>query len=33
MYDVRTTASKKDKAMHDFFFGETVIAFGGIFRL
>lgn len=33
MYDVRTTADKSDKAMHDFFFGETVIAFGGIFRL
>lgn len=33
MYDVRTTADKTDKAMHDFWFGETVIAFGGIFRL
>lgn len=33
MYDVRTTADKADKAMHDFWFGETVIAFGGIFRL
>ncbi|MDR0227708.1 MAG: hypothetical protein LBI72_01365 [Flavobacteriaceae bacterium] len=33
MYDVRTTADKADKAMHNFWFGETVIAFGGIFRL
>ncbi|MGG5508184.1 MULTISPECIES: hypothetical protein [unclassified Myroides] len=33
MYDVRTTASKKDKAFHNFWFGETVIAFGGIFKL
>lgn len=33
MYDVRTTADKKDKASHDFFFGETIIVFGGIFRL
>lgn len=33
MYDVRTTADKKDKASHDFFFAETVIAFGGIFRI
>lgn len=33
MYDVRTTANKKDKASHDFFFAETVIAFGGIFRI
>lgn len=33
MYDVRTTSDKRDKATHDFWFGETVIAFGGIFRL
>lgn len=33
MYDVRTTADKRDKASHDFFFGETVIVFGGIFKL
>lgn len=33
MYDVRTTASKSDKASHNFWFGQTVIAFGGIFRL
>lgn len=33
MYDVRTAADKKDKASHDFFFAETVIVFGGIFRL
>lgn len=33
MYDVRTTADKTDKATHDFFFGQTVIVFGGIFRL
>ncbi|MHC5202721.1 hypothetical protein [Myroides sp. LJL119] len=33
MYDVRTTASKADKAKHDFWFGETIIVFGGIFRL
>ncbi|MDM1398484.1 hypothetical protein [Myroides odoratimimus] len=33
MYDVRTTASKSDRAMHNFWFGETIIVFGGIFRL
>ena len=33
MYDVRTSADKRDKASHDFFFGETIIVFGGIFRL
>ncbi|MGL4582730.1 MAG: hypothetical protein ACRCVU_07085 [Flavobacterium sp.] len=33
MYDVRTTSDKADKAMHNFWFGQTVIAFGGIFRL
>lgn len=33
MPDVRTTHDKVDKASHNFFFGETVIAFGGIFRL
>ncbi len=33
MYDVRTTASKSDKAEHDFWFGQTIIVFGGIFKL
>ena len=33
MYDVRTTASKSDKAKHDFWFGQTIIVFGGIFKL
>lgn len=33
MYDVRTTSDKIDKASHDFWFGETIIVFGGIFRL
>jgi len=33
MSDVRTTASKSDKASHDFFFLQRIIAFGGIFRL
>lgn len=33
MYDVRTTADKADKASHNFFFGETILVFGGIFRL
>lgn len=33
MNNVRTTADKADKASHDFWFGETVIVFGGIFRL
>ena len=33
MYDVRTTDSKKDKASHDFWFGQTIIVFGGIFKL
>lgn len=33
MYDVRTTKSKSDKASHNFWFGEAVIAFGGIFKL
>lgn len=33
MYDVRTTSDKADKAMHNFWFGQTVIAFGGIFKL
>ncbi|MGL4582126.1 MAG: hypothetical protein ACRCVU_03985, partial [Flavobacterium sp.] len=33
MYDVRTTADKADRAMHNFWFAQTVIAFGGIFKL
>ena len=33
MYDVRITSDKTDKASHDFFFGETIIVFGGIFKL
>lgn len=33
MPSVRTTQSKADKASHSFYFGETIIAFGGIFRL
>lgn len=33
MYDVRTTSDKADKASHNFFFGETIIVFGGIFRI
>lgn len=33
MGSVRTTESSKDKASHNFWFAETVIAFGGIFRL
>ncbi|MEC4115052.1 hypothetical protein [Myroides pelagicus] len=33
MYDVRTTASKADKAMHNFWYGQTVLAIGGIFKL
>jgi hypothetical protein len=33
MQDIRTTKSTSDKAKQDFFFGETIIAFGGIFKL
>lgn len=33
MPEVRTTHDKADKASHHFFFAETVIALGGIFRL
>ncbi len=33
MPDIRTTASKSDSASQEFFFGETIIAFGGIFRI
>jgi hypothetical protein len=33
MPDIRTTASGSDSANQEFFFAETIIAFGGIFRL
>ena len=33
MSDIRTTKSTSDNASQEFFFGETIIAFGGIFRL
>ena len=33
MNDIRTTANKADKASQSFYFGESVIAFGGIFRI
>lgn len=33
MQDIRTTASASDSASQHFFFGETIIAFGGIFRV
>lgn len=33
MSDIRTTHSSADKASQNFLFGETVIAFGGIFRV
>lgn len=33
MPDIRTTQSKSDSASQHFFFAETIIAFGGIFRL
>lgn len=33
MPDIRTTKSAADSATQDFFFGETMISFGGIFRL
>lgn len=32
MYDVRTTYDIADKAKHDFFFFETVLGIGGVFR-
>lgn len=33
MNDIRTTQSKTDKASQDFFFFQTILAVGGIFRL
>jgi len=33
MQDIRTTKSSSDTAKQEFFFSETIIAFGGIFRL
>lgn len=33
MSDVRTSSDRKDRASHDFFFAETIIVFGGIFKL
>lgn len=33
MPDIRTTASSADRASQHFFFSETIIAFGGIFRV
>jgi len=33
MQDIRTTQSKSDSASQSFFFGETILAFGGIFKL
>jgi hypothetical protein len=33
MPDIRTTASTSDSASQDFLFAETIIAFGGIFRI
>lgn len=33
MPSVRTTQSSSDKASHSFYFGETIISFGGIFRI
>lgn len=33
MPNVRTTGSTADKASHSFYFAQTVIAFGGIFRI
>ena len=33
MNDIRTTADSRDRASQDFWFMETVIAFGGIFRI
>ena len=33
MSDVRTSSDRKDRASHDFFFAETIIVFGGAFKL
>lgn len=33
MPDIRTTANTVDRASQHFFFGQTIIAFGGIFRV
>jgi hypothetical protein len=33
MQDIRTTASKNDKAEQEFWFFQQIIAFGGIFRI
>lgn len=33
MPDIRTTYDKADKASQSFYFGQTILAFGGIFRL
>lgn len=33
MSDIRTTASTSDSASQEFFFAETIISFGGIFRI
>ncbi|MBA4155486.1 hypothetical protein [Flavobacterium sp.] len=33
MNDIRTTSDSRDRASQDFWFMETVIAFGGIFRI
>jgi hypothetical protein len=33
MPDIRTTNNSSDSAAQEFFFGQTIIAFGGIFRL
>lgn len=33
MNDIRTTSNKADRASQNFYFGESVIAFGGIFRI
>jgi hypothetical protein len=33
MPDIRTTTSSSDSADQEFFFGQTIIAFGGIFKL
>ncbi len=33
MPDIRTTASTSDSASQEFFFGQTILAFGGIYRI
>jgi hypothetical protein len=33
MPDIRTTANTSDAASQEFFFGQTIIAFGGIFKI